>query len=94
MREQKQAEAAALKAERAALRERLAHYESKVLQSDRAGGKSLIEKAAEREAALKQKQWELECRCARGAGRPVCCCTAIHARCTCAHCNYVYHCNA
>lgn len=61
--ESKQAEAARLKAEQAAVLKRLKLYESKILQSNSSGGKSLVDKAAEREAQLAKKQLELERRC-------------------------------
>jgi hypothetical protein len=61
--EQKQAEAARLKHERVEMMKRLKLYESKILQSENEDGKSLVEKAHEREEQLKKKQEELECRC-------------------------------
>jgi hypothetical protein len=58
--ETKQAEAERLRKERTEMEKKLKLYESKILQSEHQDGKSMAEKASEREALLKRKQDELQ----------------------------------
>ena len=56
----KQAEAEKLRKERTDMEKKLKLYDSKILQSEHQDGKSMADKAAEREAVLKRKQTELQ----------------------------------
>jgi hypothetical protein len=58
--ESKQAEAERLRKERTEMEKKLKLYESKILHSENNDVESMAQKAAEREAQLKQKREELE----------------------------------
>lgn len=58
--ESKQAEAERLRKERTEMEKKLKLYESKILQSENNDVEAMAQKAAEREAQLKQKREQLE----------------------------------
>lgn len=70
--EEQHAAAEQAKANREKMLKKLKNYESKILQSEKQGGKSLVEIAKEKELRLKQQRDELEKRYASSTSENGC----------------------